>query len=42
MTKVINGKTYYYVDTVVIDEMVYDVYEDEYDHAYYHFVKSLW
>lgn len=29
------GRTYYYVDTIYDDFMVYDVYMDEYDNVYY-------
>lgn len=29
------GRTYYYVDTIYDEDLVYDVYEDEYDNVYY-------
>ena len=29
MSKIINGKKYMLVDVVVIEELIYDVYEDE-------------
>ena len=28
------GKIYYYVDTIVLDEIIYDVYEDEQGHKF--------
>lgn len=30
-----NGRTYYYVDTICVDEIVYDVYEDDFDNVIY-------
>ena len=29
MAKIIDGQTYYYVDTIVIDDVIYDVYEND-------------
>lgn len=30
MSKKINGKTYWYVDTQYDDELIYDIYQDNY------------
>lgn len=30
MSKKINGKTYWYVDTQYDDELIYDIYQDKY------------
>lgn len=35
MKTIIKGKVYYYIDTIMEDEIVYDVYEDEYGEIYY-------
>ena len=35
MSKKINGRTYYYVDTIVVDDIIYDVYQDDYDNTIY-------
>ena len=32
MSKKINGKTYWYVDTQYDDELIYDIYEDDKGH----------
>ena len=32
MARVIKGKTYYWVDTIYDDDLIYDVLEDEYGH----------
>ena len=29
MAKIINGKKYYWVDTIFDDSLIYDIYEDE-------------
>lgn len=41
MAKVINGKTWYWVDTVCVDEIIYDVYEDEYGNHHYEVSDTL-
>lgn len=30
-----NGRTYWYVDTICVDEIIYDIYEDEYGNVIY-------
>ena len=42
MAITIQGRTYYYVDTVCVDEVIYDVYEDEYDNVYYQQIDTLY
>ena len=37
----INGRTYWYVDTVCVDEVVYDIYQDEYDNVVYKAIDTL-
>lgn len=32
MAKIINGKKYYWVDTIFDDTLIYDIYEDEKGH----------
>lgn len=32
MSKIINGKKYMLVDVIVIDDTIYDIYEDEEGH----------
>lgn len=32
MAKIINGKKYYWVDTIFDDELIYDIYEDNKGH----------
>lgn len=32
MSKIINGKKYMLVDVIVIDDIIYDIYEDEQGH----------
>lgn len=29
-----NGRVYYYVDTIVVDEIIYDVFEDNHGHTF--------
>lgn len=36
-----NGRTYYWVDTICVDEIIYDVYMDEYDNVFYKAVDTL-
>lgn len=38
----LNGRTYWYVDTVVIDEIIYDIYEDEYGNVHYQVSDTLY
>lgn len=32
MAKIINGKRYYWVDTIFDDTLIYDIYEDDSGH----------
>lgn len=36
------GRTYYYVDTTYDDDLVYDIYMDEYDNVYYKPIDTLY
>lgn len=38
----IQGRTYYYVDTICVDEVIYDVYQDEYDNVFYKQIDTLY
>lgn len=38
----INGRTYYYVDTIVVDEIIYDVLEDSHGNKIYKLVDTLY
>jgi len=42
MSVKLNGRTYYYVDTVCIDEIIYDIYEDEYGNIHYQVSDTLY
>lgn len=42
MAKVINGETWYWVDTICDDTFVYDVYENELGEHYYEIVDTLY
>ena len=42
MSVKVNGKTYYYVDTICEDEIIYDVYEDDFGNIYYQVADSLY
>ena len=35
MAKLINGETYYYVDTICDDDLIYDVYENDREEVIY-------
>lgn len=37
-----NGRTYYYVDTICVDEIIYDVYQDDYDNVIYKVVDTTY
>ena len=37
-----NGRTYWYIDTICVDEVVYDVYQDEYDNVFYKQIDTLY
>lgn len=38
----VNGITYYYVDTICVDEVIYDVYQDDNDNTFYKMVDTLY
>ena len=42
MSKKINGETYYYVDTIYDDELIYDVYQNDRDETIYEVVDTLY
>lgn len=42
MSKKINGETWYWVDTICDDDLVYDVYENEQGEHIYDIVDSLY
>lgn len=42
MSVKLNGKTYFWVDTICVDEIIYDVYEDEYGNTYYQVSDTLY
>ena len=42
MAKQINGETWYYVDTVCDDELIYDVYQNDNDETFYEIVGTLY
>ena len=42
MSKKINGETWYYVDTIYDDDLIYDVYENDRDEVIYEVVGTLY
>lgn len=42
MSKKINGETWFYVDTVCDDDLVYDVYENEQGETFYEVIDTLY
>ena len=42
MAKEFNGKTYYWVDTVMVEEVIYDVYEDDFENYIYVAIDTLY
>lgn len=42
MSKKINGQTWYYVDTICDDDLIYDVYENDRDEVIYEVVGTLY
>ena len=42
MAKVINGETYWYVDTTYDDDLIYDIYQNDRDEIIYEIVGSLY
>lgn len=41
MSAKINGDTFYYVDTVCVDEIIYDVYQNDNGDVIYKAIDSL-
>ena len=37
----IKGKTYWYVDTQVIDEVIYDIYQDDKGNVFYKAIDTI-
>lgn len=42
MAKVINGETWFYVDTIYDDDLIYDVYQNDRDEVIYEVVGTLY
>lgn len=42
MAKVINGETYYYVDTTYDEDLIYDIYESDRGEVFYEVVGTLY
>lgn len=42
MSKKINGETWYLVDTIFDDDLIYDVYENDRDEVIYEVVGTLY
>lgn len=42
MSKKINGQTWYYVDTICDDDLIYDVYENDLGEHHYEVVDTLY
>ena len=42
MSKKINGETYYYVDTIYDDDLIYDIYENDRDEVVYEIVGTMY
>jgi len=42
MAKIINGETYWYVDTICCDEIIYDVYENDRGEHFYVMIDTLY
>ena len=42
MSKKINGETWYYVDTIYDDDLIYDIYENDLGEHFYEVVGTLY
>ena len=42
MSKEINGSTWYWVDTICDDDLIYDVYQNDRDEVFYEVVDTLY
>lgn len=42
MSKKINGETYYYVDTIYDDDLIYDIYQNDRDEVIYEVVGTMY
>ena len=42
MAKQINGETYYYVDTVYDEDLIYDIYQNDRDEVVYEVVGTMY
>jgi len=38
----VKGQTYYWVDTVCVDEVIYDIYQNDNDEVIYKPIDTLW
>lgn len=41
MSIIVNGRRYQWVDTICVDEIIYDVYEDDYGNYIYRVSDTL-
>ena len=37
-----NGRTYYLVDVISVDEVIYEVYQDDYDNVIYKQIGTIY
>lgn len=42
MSKKINGETYYYVDTIYDDDLIYDIYQNDRDEVIYEVIGTMY
>lgn len=42
MAKVINGETYWYVDTTYDEDLIYDIYQNDRDEVIYEIVGTMY
>lgn len=42
MAKVINGETYWYVDTTYDEDLIYDIYQNDRDEVIYEVVGTMY
>lgn len=42
MTLIVNGETYYYVDTIYDEDLIYDIYQNDRDQVVYEIVGTMY
>ena len=42
MSVIVDGVVFYYVDTICLDEVIYDVYEDDNDNHFYQVIDTTY